>query len=463
MIKRRIQIGRKVLEDSLRYALSGETRERNFFSAFRFGIGMQIEELLKNAGAAAKHFRPLPNCFRPKHPVVDVQPIKAEGQSLDAAFCLGYGFTESSISALNYLHRGPRQNSVLPFLESDSFTIGNLLFRLEPGDYELAVDFVQGVTAAGYAIEIRREFLGSFLAILGLRFASEVTKEIVGPMPELEDLDELSPCSGPPLWVSRRTGNVFTCLCFSYMAKRAWARQASQTEPFKIGDHDEVRLRPGLCSICSDHVPPQKAGKPMYYNAFLQRYLPYRNLFLMKMFDGIELQTADLKESERIAENAARLAVGYPVIGQKWISETTLYRMVRSLLAPRIVVQHYQGPEMDGQEIDVWIPSLKLAIEYHGAQHSQPLTSWGGEAALLAAKERDEKKRRKLKGLGYHLVEFSHEEQFTEETVIERIQACLPGPECTTAKPTLRFRPFRDGQMSRRSSRRKPFPKITNK
>jgi hypothetical protein len=398
---------------------------------------MRIEELLKEAGAGARHSKPLPNYFHPKH-IVPVEPIQVQGETLDADFCLRYGFTESSVSALNYLHHGPSQNSLVPFLLSDSFTIGNFLFRLEPGDHELVLDFSDGVTAAGYAFEVRLRSLDSFLAILGIRFASEVTREIVEPLPELEHLDELSPCSEPPLWVGRRTGKVFTCLCFCYMASRAWLRRASQTEPFKSGDHAEVRLRPGLCSICSDHVPPPEAGSPNYYNAFLRRYLPYRALFLMKMFDGIELGIPDLKEAERIAENAARLAVGYPMIGQKWISETTLYRTVRSLLAPRVVCQHYQGKEMDGQEIDIWVPSIGLAIEYHGPQHSQPLAFWGGEAALAAAKERDERKRRRLHELGCHLVELHHDEQFTEETVLERIRAYLPDVRALGAEQTTR-------------------------
>ena len=69
---------------------------------------------------------------------------------------------------------------------------------------------------------------------------------------------------------------------------------------------------------------------------------------------------------------------------------------VRSLLAPRIVFQHYQGKEMEGQGIDVWVPSLALATEYHGPQHFQALSAWGGEAALAAARERDDRKRRNL-------------------------------------------------------------------
>jgi hypothetical protein len=424
-MKRKIQIGMNVLEPALRYALSDEAFQRDFFSAFRFGISSQIEELLKEVGAAPSFQKRLPSHFRPKTPLVSLQPIRIQGEALDGEFCLRYGFGESSVSALNYLYKGAHQNSVLPFLESDSFTIGNFIFRVELGEYELNVDFGDGVIAAAYATDIRPRSTESFLVILGLRFSCEATKLVVGPLPELETLDELSPCSCPPLWISRRTGQTYTCLCFSYVAKKMWRRDADRARAAKLGETD-IQMRPGLCSICSDHVPPPNVTDQGYCNTFLKHYAPYRRLFFFKMFDGIQLEGERLKDAERIAEDAARLAVGYPLIGQKWISETTLYRTVRSLLAPRIVIQHFQGKELEGQEIDIWIPSLKLAIEYHGPQHTQSLNVWGGEAALAAAKERDQRKRNKLFELGYHLVEFQHDEQFTEETVLDRFRPYLP-------------------------------------
>jgi hypothetical protein len=424
-MKRKIRIGLNVLEPALRYALSEEAFQRDFFSAFRFGIGSHIEELLKEVGVAPSCQKRLPSYFRPKTPLVSLQPIQIQGEALDGEFCLGYGFGDSSLSALNYLYKGAHQNSVLPFLESDSFTIGNFIFRVERGEYELNVEFSDGVVAAAYATDIRPRSIESFLIILGLRFPHEVTKSVVGPLPDLENLDQLSPCSCPPLWISRRTGQTYTCLCFAYVAKKMWRHEADRAWAARAGDTN-ISMRPGLCSICSDHVPPSNVTYEGYCNTFIKRYAPYRQLFFLKMFDGIQLEGESLKDAERIAEDAARLAVGYTLIGQKWISETTLYRTVRSLLAPRIVIQHFQGKELDGQEIDVWVPSLKLAIEYHGPQHTQSLRAWGGEAALTAAKGRDERKRRKLSELGYYLVEFQHDEQFTEETVLERIRPFIP-------------------------------------
>jgi hypothetical protein len=431
---RRVQFGTSILERSLRYALSREASRKSFHAAFRFGIRASLKELLIEAGVASGLKMPLPRSFRPTRPAVALQPLVVEDQMIDAEFCLRYGFGDGSVTALNYLYRSPAQNSVLPFLESDSFSIGNFLFRLDLGENELALGFEDGVTAVGYMIEIEPCSQHSLLAILGLRFHRDTIRRIVDALPESSYLDALSPCSAPPLWIDRRSGQRFTCTCFSSLLEKGRSQQTAERVQSKLGCISEVQTRPGLCSICSNHVPPPEAGHPMYYNAFLQRYLPYRDLFYRKMFDGIKLASSGLKEAERIAEQAARLAVGYPTIGQKWIEETTLYQTVRSLLAPRLVVQHYQGKELRGQEIDIWVPSLKLAIEYHGPQHFRAIAAWGGEDALLCTKERDRRKRQLVTELGYSLVEFHHDEQFTEETVMERIQPYVPVPG--RGKPT---------------------------
>jgi len=160
----------------------------------------------------------------------------------------------------------------------------------------------------------------------------------------------------------------------------------------------------------------------MYYNAFLQRYLPYRELFFAKMFRGVDLAAEAIDDAHRVAEDAARLAVGLPRIGQKWISETMLFRIVRSLVAPREVIHHYRGQELQGQEIDIWVPSLKLAVEYHGMQHFRPVAMFGGEKGLAATRERDKRKQALLKALGYNLIEFAYDQQFSEDSVLEKLK-----------------------------------------
>ena len=75
------------------------------------------------------------------------------------------------------------------------------------------------------------------------------------------------------------------------------------------------------------------------------------------MFRGVDLPTESMEDAHRVAEAAARLAVGLPRIGQKWIKETMLFRIVRSLVVPREVIHHYRGQELQGQETDIWVPT----------------------------------------------------------------------------------------------------------
>lgn len=49
------------------------------------------------------------------------------------------------------------------------------------------------------------------------------------------------------------------------------------------------------------------------------------------------------------------------------------------------------------QEIDIWIPELKLAIEYDGEQHFKPIIQFGGIESLKRVKKLDKIKNKKIK------------------------------------------------------------------
>jgi len=46
------------------------------------------------------------------------------------------------------------------------------------------------------------------------------------------------------------------------------------------------------------------------------------------------------------------------------------------------------------QRYDIFIPDLKLAIEYQGEQHFRPIERFGGEDGLKNTKLRDERKEK---------------------------------------------------------------------
>ena len=79
------------------------------------------------------------------------------------------------------------------------------------------------------------------------------------------------------------------------------------------------------------------------------------------------------------------------VIQPKWKHELTLFHLVREKYPDTL----YQfRPEWLGrQSLDLFIPSLKTAIEYQGIQHFLPVGFFGGEEALATRQDLDRQKR----------------------------------------------------------------------
>ena len=52
------------------------------------------------------------------------------------------------------------------------------------------------------------------------------------------------------------------------------------------------------------------------------------------------------------------------------------------------------GLKSGGQHLDIFVPSLNLAIEYNGRQHYEPIKFFGGSEGFKHRKKLDERKRR---------------------------------------------------------------------
>jgi len=92
------------------------------------------------------------------------------------------------------------------------------------------------------------------------------------------------------------------------------------------------------------------------------------------------------------AENLARESLGVPKIGEGWVSETTLFRKLESEFSQTQVIQHGRPSWLGRQHFDVWFPHWKIAIEYHGRQHFEPVEFFGGKDAFEKTVERDTRK-----------------------------------------------------------------------
>ena len=95
----------------------------------------------------------------------------------------------------------------------------------------------------------------------------------------------------------------------------------------------------------------------------------------------------------RQAENLLRQSHGLPKVGEGWVSETSLYYSIKNAFPQTKVIQHGQPDWLGRQHLDVWIPKWKIAVEYQGKQHFEPVEFFGGIKSLEQTKERDERKQ----------------------------------------------------------------------
>lgn len=106
----------------------------------------------------------------------------------------------------------------------------------------------------------------------------------------------------------------------------------------------------------------------------------------------------------RDAENAWREECDLPRIGEGWVSETKLYYDVKASLPDLEIVQHYRADWLGRQHLDIAIPALRVAIEFQGAQHDQPVAFFGGEEAFARTQARDRQKVGKCQRKGWRLL-----------------------------------------------------------
>ena len=122
------------------------------------------------------------------------------------------------------------------------------------------------------------------------------------------------------------------------------------------------------------------------------------------LFTNVSLFSFSLGEVSRNIENIARENRGLPRIGEGWVSETELYYAMKDAF-PKINVFQHASPEWLGrQHLDVYIPAKKIALEFQGKQHDEPIEFFGGKEGFLTTQKRDAKKMRLCEEHGVRLI-----------------------------------------------------------
>jgi hypothetical protein len=120
------------------------------------------------------------------------------------------------------------------------------------------------------------------------------------------------------------------------------------------------------------------------------------------------------------AENAFRRERSIPEIGRGWVSEVALLDLVRAIWPSAV---HQWRPAFLGfQSVDIHVPELRLAIEYQGQQHYEPVELFGGEEGFRSTQARDKKKRALLGANDVRLLEWPFDAPVTKSELLRRLR-----------------------------------------
>lgn len=225
-----------------------------------------------------------------------------------------------------------------------------------------------------------------------------------------------------------------------------------------------IKFKENLCHLCNKKIPKYEYCNEMYGGKFIRMYGWYINQARLELGIPLELDLKQIKginfpeelkeiieelpdepppnywtvrsgavdidmdilkrkqseygktvrKLEKHIQNIVRLKLGYKKVGEGWVSETSVYYMVKNLFPNYHVIHHYRPAELEGLEIDVFITELNTGIEYQGIQHYKALKVFGGEDSFEKLIKRDSRKKLLCEKNGIKLVCISYKENVTE-------------------------------------------------
>lgn len=127
------------------------------------------------------------------------------------------------------------------------------------------------------------------------------------------------------------------------------------------------------------------------------------------------------KEFHNSIENRARESLGFKKKGETWVSETILFKIVKSLYPTSKVIKHHRPKWLQGLELDIYLPEHNLAFEYQGIQHFVAVEHWGGLAQLKKQQEHDARKKEICVQRGITLICINYDDTLTTDFVKAQI------------------------------------------
>lgn len=115
-------------------------------------------------------------------------------------------------------------------------------------------------------------------------------------------------------------------------------------------------------------------------------------------------------------------ASGCPICSIKLnVSETKMLEIIKAILPNQEILYRYKPTWLQRMELDVFIPSENVGIEYQGIQHFMPIDFFGGEETYIEQVKRDKLKKELCYNKGVTLVEVYYNEHLTIELIRNKL------------------------------------------
>lgn len=334
--------------------------------------------------------------------------------------CYKHEFYDEHLSLKEYRDQG---KLALPYVQFDLSSSKNV--DLEITDIKLPsfinlthFQYGGGVTSR-YKIKNRslKTKNKSSINLLTVEFSRPLLEKLfslaISPEPESVLPSKLGVWEWRQTFYNKITGEVSFCSCFMDALE-------SDYEPLSI-KHSHLQralkqnsFKEGICHLCTKSNSDLAFCHEMYGSAFKVKYGAYIRKFEIQ--EGID---------EKEAENKVRDLKGVARIGERWINETLLFNYIQVLFPDRTVQREASPNWLNRQRFDVYIPELRLAVEYQGQQHYVPVELFGGKEGLKKTKQRDKEKLQRSKENGVDIIYFSYKDNLSEKLVHNRLKKYL--------------------------------------
>ncbi len=223
-------------------------------------------------------------------------------------------------------------------------------------------------------------------------------------------------------FVCKICGKSYFCECFRRALDIHYPRAVEQQKHYSergwphrfISAYKQSEFKSSICHLCRDIPSDLNYCKPPYGSKVMIHYGPY-----------IERIAIEKGINKREAENEIRDLLGIHRIGEGWISEIELLKMVQRHFSHEKIVHQARPIWLGLQRLDIFIPNLKLAIEYQGRQHYEPVPFFGGAEGFLRTQARDKRKADLCAENGVTLVYFRFDDEINHMFLAERLKKSI--------------------------------------